>query len=1092
MQHHALSQKHLGDYKFLKYSCKWRLIRTIIAFAVIELAQQAAELASYSYFENFVQGSLSLLLLAAVTFANALLCMFLLRKGQQETNFRVFVIFFLFSLGSTVVCSEWGPWRHLPDVVGHESNELSRVVQIRNFKLMLLTLNYIYLGGYPSFGIMLYLVPALYLVLRYETHTLQSLQYTSIPVLLIIAFPGQILNSNLTKEPQEEDTRIQKDEFAMAQEKENMFQPHESACDSQALLDTLPEGVMILDENGVPTQMNEALLKIFECRVSEVVDKLFRLSDKDYAAQMSNKQQQQPVIKRADTISENHGEYSDITGFDVPSINSITPSPNIKTLSRKTSIFDFPTPKTDQLKFRPLTVRERVRHNSLVEGLKKYPINLFTHRNQHQGEASTTTQAPDSRSLINISPELPLSSLQEIPEDAPSYTRKLPAPAVVKRKLQMYEKYQNKTTASPDLKRLKQAEMLIKYSQTYSRSKFGLEAEEAKQDFSEQKRNLIDQITKVPIGSMTRLGNRGGESEPRSKENFSMEIDQIAEEQALSMKPHVDDILERLCSPHIRAAYETVGEAIEYALNMNLKSSPGLGSRSRIGSFERVNCSQEIVRSNSEIIPDGNLGKRGSISSNSSIVLNCFLKVSASKVKYLEVKIAPILHAGQKRLIVLVKDDTQKDIARRLHMLDKQKASALASTVHDLRAPLGVIISSLECLNTKLTDPNLLNSFISPASYAAKSLMFLVNDILDMYQINMKKKLKLSFQRCDVYSTLSSVIDIFRLKAEMKGLKLSLVMDENAPKKICTDPNRLQQIVINLLSNALKFTEKGEIVVAVRSYKERKLRISVTDTGIGIKCEDVHKIFERFGRVQSKETDLLNPQGIGLGLNTSNRLSKMLCEDEKMSGLRVDSVFGRGSEFSFIIDDFETCDEIPYSIDSHDEITSLIEPVPVSKITRTFNSIKTPEQTKREKPTLKMPSLENQKSCDCSKYLVVDDNEFSLLSTINILKTLGIQSIATAKNGKEALDRIMEKNAEKCCCSFRLIFMDCQMPVMDGITASKEIQKLVENNQLPAQTIVGLSGFSSEEIKSKCKQAGMDSVFVKPFTVEDAKSLVKY
>ena len=1064
----------------------WKIYRMVISFVLIDLILQAARYASFSCYDEFEQAPLGLLLLTCVGLITLCISYICFHKGTEEKrlNYKLFFSCLVLSIGTTVVSNEWSPWRLFPSSINTESNEIWRFIQIKHFEMVLITLKFIQLGGSSRFGIVLYLIPFTYLALRHESFGLSSLEYIAIPVLILATLFKGIPPSQKVRRESLREGRRQLEIDSPELGKSIAGLARESLFETQILLDALPEGVIILDECGSPLQMNDAILKIFECPASEIVAKVFQLTDKDVAVQKSAKQ---PTLKRSDTVMESYSDFSDAAALDCTIMNSpqLGPQPQGKESPLKQTFLDLPMTRLEFGSSSPsITIR-------------KPPASAFDigRRSPLQRRASVREEY-NSNGLKSIFLEVPVL---ELPGESSVTSGKINSSPgfspTGKVTLLNHEAIDVNLQKPPDE---------TTKSRLYDSLSFGLSPRKIAIDPDGKPMNRLSNRKPASDFSLRRcaLGNeyRGryySDHKPPSYDSQEI-IEQIADEQALSMKPHVNDLLERLSSSHIRSTYETVGEAIEHALKKTLKTSLDF-SFQRTPEEPKNEGSPECIRSKSDGVSKYFREKKGFVPSSSSIVLNSFLKISSTKVKYLEIKITPFIHAGQKRLIILVRDDTQRDIARRLHTLDKQKASTLASTVHDLRAPLSVIISSLECLNTKLTDSKLISSFVNPATYAAKSLMFLVNDILDIHQISMKK-LKLSVQRCDLRQTISAVVDIFKLRAEMKELQLNFKMSEDAPRKIMTDPNRLQQIVINLLSNALKFTEKGSITVEVKDMPEGRVRISVTDTGIGIKQEDLGKLFEKFGRIHSKETDRLNPQGVGLGLNTSNRLSKMLCENEEINGLRVESVFGRGTEFYFVIDDLESSNDTPQSKDSKFELTTAVSPVRVKEIRRTLRSITTldlSENLKRDESTNNCPSsqipsheFDERKNCKCSKVLIVDDNEFNILSALNILRALGIQSIETAKNGKEAVEIIMRKYSQSICCNkFDFILMDCQMPIMDGISACNELRRLTNEKLLPPQRVIGLSGFSSSDFEEKCKKAGMCKVLVKPLTQHNAKAL---
>lgn len=1081
----------------------WMVYRTVMIFVAIEMVQQAGLYFSYSGFEEFQQGALGIILLACVGFYVLLMSYLLIHRRKAEdkySQYKALFIYLILSCGLTAVSCEWSPWRMAWGPFSDNSMEdVSRFLHLKNFKIFMLFALFMHQEQCLRLGVVVYLIPYTYLALRFEAYSEKSLELLAIPVLVLIFAPRLFFNHHVkTQRPVDIEASADKSRLDLEEnvkrEEPNESQPLESHF---VLLDALPEGAMILDDCGRPVHINEAILRILECNYEDAVEKVFSLADKEFLAQRE-KEQKREVPRRSGTLyPSSFHDRLDVSG-DESILQDRPPVQQTKDQGKQFT-FNMGSPglsRTNSLTSPIMSPTDEHTQGFYESAMRKYfnttkkPPKIMEPSPKQSNSALLRRRneyiVKEPRSQDNL-----LMLPQRESSKSPTFK-----PIKVNTKISLSNASSRRNSIDNQLEAQNEPS-LLKIPLPMIQSKFAKAAEEAKDNqLAAPLKNLRNKLRNFDSSSQTKFDS-GDDTKLRDDEEITFSsIEQIAEQQALSMKPELDDLLEKLRSNNIRSSFASVGDAIQhvylkYFKKTNIASSPN-------SPLMADQAWPDCMRSISDGIAEYLLAKRGSLPPSASIIINSYLKVSSTKVKYLEVKISPLLHKDQKLLLVLIRDDTQKDIARRLHLLDKQKASTLASTVHDLRAPLGAIMSSLECISSKTIDAEILESFVRPASYAAKSLMFLINDILDIHQINMKK-LQLSYQKCDIRTTLSSIVEIFRLKAEMKGLELKLDVKGEIPLVIVTDPNRLQQIVINLLSNALKFTEKGSITVRAEQIAVGLVKVGVIDTGIGIQEHDKIKLFTNFGRIRNQKNDLLNPQGVGLGLVISNKLAKMLCQNDSISGLKVESAFGKGSEFSFIVEDWNS-EESPQSRGSKSERMADMGLVRPSEIKRTMNSI-TCSQDKSifedegnnfiSSPIFPSRNLD-KKTCKCSRVLVVDDNEFSVVATVNILKSLKIQDIEVARNGQEAIDVIMKRNSQnKCCKAFELILMDCQMPVMDGIAATTELQRLIKENQLGPQRIVGLSGYSSEEVQAQCKQAGMMKVLVKPLRMNDLKFVLQ-
>jgi CheY-like chemotaxis protein len=279
----------------------------------------------------------------------------------------------------------------------------------------------------------------------------------------------------------------------------------------------------------------------------------------------------------------------------------------------------------------------------------------------------------------------------------------------------------------------------------------------------------------------------------------------------------------------------------------------------------------------------------------------------------------------------------------------------------------------------------------------------------------------------------------------------------------------------NMLSNALKFTFQGSITVRIYPVQEKSFCFEVEDTGIGIKEEDQSKLFRSFGKVDLEEKNYMNSQGVGLGLVISNALAKMLGPVFTPEGIKVASEYGKGSKFSFVIEN-----RAPMKL----EETNTIIPTEGEK------TIDIPYFIFSEQADSLGCMTEK---CGCPQILIADDDAFNLLALENILEHLGYK-VDSCYNGEQVLSNMQKRLNNPCtthCVPYKLIFLDCNMPIMDGYTCAGHLKTLFsDNSDCRCPIIACTAGVESSE-KQKAIDSGMDDYCSKPINKTKIQELVE-
>jgi len=382
---------------------------------------------------------------------------------------------------------------------------------------------------------------------------------------------------------------------------------------------------------------------------------------------------------------------------------------------------------------------------------------------------------------------------------------------------------------------------------------------------------------------------------------------------------------------------------------------------------------------------------------------------------------------------------------------NKAKSIFLANMSHEIRTPLNGVIGFLDMLkHTEPTEEQL--GYIENATKSAVNLMNIINDILDLSKIE-AEKLKLEEVETDLYELVNESVNLLKHSALKKGLFMDVFIDEKVPQFVVVDPLRLKQILINLVGNAVKFTETGGITFRLSFEKQKsaikrktgKFTFEIEDTGIGISDDKKGELFKAFSQVDTSVKRKYG--GTGLGLIISNNLARKMGSE-----IKLESKPNEGSLFYFTLKKpFKTSTEVNKKIRYGSDNNTEIEPDALSE----------------------------------PKILIAEDTELNRLLVRAVLKKFYPKAKVTeAVNGRDAVIHYLNEKPD-------IIFMDIQMPVLSGFEAVKEIREIEKSDRIRSTPIVAITASVTSDAKERCISAGMDDYISKPFRDYQIYEVVK-
>ncbi|MBR6013099.1 MAG: response regulator [Selenomonadaceae bacterium] len=388
-----------------------------------------------------------------------------------------------------------------------------------------------------------------------------------------------------------------------------------------------------------------------------------------------------------------------------------------------------------------------------------------------------------------------------------------------------------------------------------------------------------------------------------------------------------------------------------------------------------------------------------------------------------------------------------KELALEAKAANRAKSNFLSNMSHEIRTPINAILGMNEMILRESTDKNIIE-YAENIQAAGTTLISLVNDILDFSKIEAGKMEIINVEYA-LSSLLNDLVHMIQRRAEKKGLHFVINASPDLPSELFGDEIRIKQIITNILTNAVKYTEHGGIVLSVSGQKlsdyKIKIHVSVKDTGIGIKQEDIQKLFSAFDRIDEKRNRTV--EGTGLGMNITQRLLNMMG-----SSLNVESVYGEGSEFSFEIEQ------------------SIVNDHPLGNFDTNFhNSI---SQHKEYKEKFIAPD---------AKILIVDDTVMNLTVVKGLLKQTKIK-IDTADSGYEALAMVTKNH-------YDIIFLDHRMPGIDGIETLQKM-KVLPGNLNHGTPVISLTANAISGAREQYISAGFQDYLTKPIDSSKLESTI--
>ncbi|MBP5465385.1 MAG: response regulator, partial [Treponema sp.] len=388
------------------------------------------------------------------------------------------------------------------------------------------------------------------------------------------------------------------------------------------------------------------------------------------------------------------------------------------------------------------------------------------------------------------------------------------------------------------------------------------------------------------------------------------------------------------------------------------------------------------------------------------------------------------------------------DEAARNAAASQAKSTFLANMSHEIRTPINAILGMDEMILRESGDSTILG-YASNIKMAGSNLLSIVNDVLDFSKIE-AGKMELLPDSYDISSLIIDLVNMIRDRATGKGLAFNLKAASDLPRTLYGDNVRIKQVILNLLTNAVKYTKEGSVTFAISCTKKDSshvmLQVAVSDTGSGIKPEDMDKLFSPFERIEEGKNKTV--EGTGLGMSIVMKLLDMMG-----SKLRVESEYGKGSDFSFDLEQ------------------EVVDWTPVGDIDETYR--RSIERMSAYKEKLHAPR---------ARLLFVDDTAMNLEVIKGLLKKTGIK-IDTALSGKDAIELVRQN-------VYDIVFLDHRMPEMDGIETLHAMQ-VMQDNRSAGKPCIALTANAMSGVKKMYIDEGFDDYLSKPVNPDKLEEMIR-
>jgi len=366
-----------------------------------------------------------------------------------------------------------------------------------------------------------------------------------------------------------------------------------------------------------------------------------------------------------------------------------------------------------------------------------------------------------------------------------------------------------------------------------------------------------------------------------------------------------------------------------------------------------------------------------------------------------------------------------RDAAESAKQSENAKSAFLASMSHEIRTPLNGVLGLTRMLAETDLNP-IQRAYVDNIVLSGDILLGLIGDVLDLSKIE-AREMHLSATPISLPSLVASVVNLFKGQTEERGTSLRFDIDNSVPTTVLADPVRLRQVLSNLVGNAVKFTDGGDVQIIVSKAAEN-VKIEVQDTGIGISPDEIDAVFSRFTQAGDSSRG-----GTGLGLAITKALVELMGGD-----IHATSKLGYGSRFTV-------------SLPLQEVAAKAIE-----------------------------PRQGAERRFDGRRVLVVDDNQINLLVSSHAIEKLGCETVCAA-DGNEALDILLNER-------FDIVFLDVQMPVLNGLEVTREVRR--REGERDHTLIVALTAGALLQEQQACIEAGMDDFITKPITLESIQNVM--